>query len=257
MLTDSLDFHDRAILRALDAQYVLYRQPIISLHDLPIRYEILLRDRNGNSGGRLVQEFESRGAIAMLDAWVFWQLFSYLKSSEDAAHYSINLSPISLVGDRASWLINFMWTHLRDAIGLTQQIGFEITERGSFDWRIARAESASFIRYLKGSGHRISLDDFGMGHSIFDMTHTIKPDCIKIDAFYVRDCINLPASRVVVESLIAIARAHAIEIAVEGIETSALLGLARYLQCDWAQGWAIAREEPLPPYLASSLLDCS
>ena len=70
-------------------------------------------------------------------------------------------------------------------------------------------------------------------------------DFLKIDIEFVRDVTTNPASRHVIEAVVALARAFDLQSVGEGVEDAATLELLRELDVDFAQGYYIARPAPL------------
>lgn len=70
-------------------------------------------------------------------------------------------------------------------------------------------------------------------------------DFLKIDIEFVRDLPTNPASQHVVEAVVALAQAFALQTVAEGVEDAATLELLRELGVDFAQGYHVARPRPL------------
>ena len=70
-------------------------------------------------------------------------------------------------------------------------------------------------------------------------------DFLKIDIEFVRDITTNPASRHVVEAVVALGAAFDLQTVGEGVEDAETLELLRDLGVDFAQGYHIARPGPL------------
>jgi diguanylate cyclase (GGDEF)-like protein len=231
-------------------KFRLFQQVIIPVSNDPSikrRYEILLRvpDDNGNlvSPLRFLGAAELYGLMTEIDTWVLRQTFEWMVNNQNATmgfeHLAINLSGQSLSDKR------FLDTviSLIDETGIdTTKICFEITETSA----IANLERASkFIQLLKGMGCHIALDDFGSGMSSFAYLKNLPIDFLKIDGSYVRDIVNDPIDRALVEAVNQIGHAMGIKTIAEYAEDQATLGALSVIGVDFAQGYGIGKPEPL------------
>ena len=92
----------------------------------------------------------------------------------------------------------------------------ELTEHAFVDLRVSREA----LTRLRDTGVRVSLDDFGTGYSSFTQLRTLPVDQIKLDRSFVAaldDGSN--RERAVVQSVVSLAKALALELIVEGVET--------------------------------------
>ncbi|HEY9228870.1 MAG TPA: bifunctional diguanylate cyclase/phosphodiesterase, partial [Gemmatimonadaceae bacterium] len=128
------------------------------------------------------------------------------------------------------------------------QVVIEISEGTPID------DFASFraaISSYRMSGFGIAVDDAGAGHSGLQLVAEIVPDLIKIDSSLVREVHRHKGRRATVEALLVLARALAIEVVAEGIETRDELSALRELGVRLGQGYLLGR----PAAVASSSLD--
>ncbi len=94
----------------------------------------------------------------------------------------------------------------------------ELTEHALIDLRLAYPSLAR----LRRAGVCISLDDFGTGYSSLTQLRTLPVDQIKLDRSFAAalDEGNLK-QRAVVQSVVTLAKALALDLVVEGVETVA------------------------------------
>jgi diguanylate cyclase (GGDEF)-like protein/PAS domain S-box-containing protein len=94
---------------------------------------------------------------------------------------------------------------------------------------------------VRDLGCRISLDDFGTGYSSLSYLHRFPIDILKIDASFVQNATRDKKNVEIIRSIIALARALAIEVIAEGIETAEQHEMLRDLGCPLGQGYLFAR----------------
>ena len=120
---------------------------------------------------------------------------------------------------------------------------FELLESISFD----EHDEALIgnIHRLKELGIEFEIDDFGTGHASIISLLKLTPRRLKIDRQLIGPILTSSTERQLVESIIDIGKACAMEIVAEGVETMAHAAMLRDLGCDHLQGYAFAR--PMSP----------
>jgi EAL domain-containing protein (putative c-di-GMP-specific phosphodiesterase class I) len=98
---------------------------------------------------------------------------------------------------------------------------------------------------LRDMGLRLSLDDFGTGHSSLAYLKRLPLDEVKIDRSFVLGMTEDENDAVIVRSTIDLARNLGLDVVAEGVENAAILEGLGELHCDVAQGFHVSR--PLPP----------
>ena len=118
---------------------------------------------------------------------------------------------------------------------------FEITETA-----IVEDEEAArmFAERLHALGCKVALDDFGTGYGGLTYLKQMPVDFLKLDIEFVRDLTSNPASRHVVQAVLALARDFHLQTVAEGVEDAETLDLLTRLGVDLAQGYHIARPAP-------------
>ena len=94
---------------------------------------------------------------------------------------------------------------------------------------------------------KLALDDFGTGCGSFTYLKQLSVDYLKIDVEFVRDLASSPASRHVVEAVVALSRAFSLQTVGEGVENGETLALLQDLGVDFAQGFHIGAPAPIAP----------
>jgi diguanylate cyclase (GGDEF)-like protein len=100
------------------------------------------------------------------------------------------------------------------------------------------------LERLRALGVRLSLDDFGTGHSSLSYLKRLPLDEVKIDRSFVMGMTDDDNDAAIVRTTIDLARNLGLEVVAEGVETEAILRGLSDLSCDVAQGFYLSR--PLP-----------
>ena len=229
--------------------FILYQQPILPVVKASTEHshcEILLRIQDN---GKIVSPLAFLGAAEIyglmtdIDNWVIRNTLEWMNNNSaninKIGHISINVSGQSL--SKKSFLHAVV--NLIDESGVPpNKICFEITETsaiGNFERAVA------FINILRGMGCHFALDDFGSGMSSFSYLKNLSVDFLKIDGSYVRDIVNDPVDHAMVEAVNEIGHAMGMKTIAEFVEEPATLGMLTKIGVDFAQGYCIAKPEPL------------
>jgi len=119
---------------------------------------------------------------------------------------------------------------------------FEVTEAAVVT---NMSQAVYFIQELRKRGCRFALDDFGSGLSSFHYLKTLPLDFLKIDGLLVGNATMDPVDRSMVEAITKVAAALGIATIAERVESAAALERLTGLGVDFAQGYHLARPEPL------------
>jgi len=220
---------------------LLYAQPIIDLHTLEVvQRELLLRVREPDGHvvgpGSYLPLAEQCGLIGEIDRWVIQR---GAKLAATGCPVQVNVSAHS-ISDQT------VLSHIESCIEQTgadpRLLVFEITETALVRDEVA---ARAFAERLHSLGCKLALDDFGTGYGGFTFLKRLPIDYLKIDIEFVRDLARNTASRHVVQAVVALARAFSLQTVGEGVEDAETLTLLRELGVDYAQGYHIARPQPL------------
>ena len=163
---------------------------------------------------------------------------------------SINVIAADLMRETyVGWLLDEL-----DEAGLSpRRLTVEITE----SCLIADQQLASTrLSTLRTAGVQIAIDDFGTGYSSLAYLASLPLDTLKIDRAMITDLVGGSRDRIVVRAMIGLARELGLKIIVEGIESTAQLGLVAGWGCDLYQGFLSAGaldEEELERFVAATL----
>jgi PAS domain S-box-containing protein len=90
---------------------------------------------------------------------------------------------------------------------------------------------------LKELGVRLSIDDFGTGHSSLSRLRSYPVDVLKIDQSFVRGIENDEESREIVHLIVTLAHHLSLKVIAEGIETPAQRAYLQQFGCEFGQGY--------------------
>lgn len=151
---------------------------------------------------------------------------------------SVNLSALSLddqslPGDVA----RLLRTH-----GLPPEaLVLEVTE----DVMLVHAQRAhDVVARLRALGVRLSIDDYGTGHSSLARLRILPVHELKLDRSYIAGLGSDERDAAIVRSTVDLAHALGLAVVAEGVETADDWWTLRALHCDRAQGYLLSR--PLP-----------
>ncbi|MCU7935047.1 MAG: EAL domain-containing protein [Candidatus Thiodiazotropha sp. (ex Dulcina madagascariensis)] len=231
-------------------RFSLLQQPIMSLRSSAIgdeHIEVLLRmqDERGKQimPGAFIPAAERYNIMDSVDRWVIGHAFKWLSENPqrlaELGHCAINLSGQSL-GDGT--LHEYILEQLRKYGLPAEKISFEITETAV----VSRLDQATrFINLLKRRGFRFALDDFGTGMSSFAYLKRLPVDYLKIDGSFVRNMLNDPVDRAMVESINRIGHLMGLQTIAEYVESDQILEQLIDIGVDYAQGYGVVRPSPL------------
>ncbi len=100
------------------------------------------------------------------------------------------------------------------------------------------------LEALEAAGFALAIDDFGTGYSSLAYLRRLRVDWIKIDRAFIADIVTDEGDRVVVRTVIRMARELGIGVIAEGVETGDQLALLTALGCDAVQGFYLGRPGP-------------
>ena len=235
-------------------QLFLLYQPIVALDDgRVLGSEALVRWAHPTHGTLAPDSFipvaERTGLIVPLGRWVmrtaFAQLAEWIAEHGEAAPgvLNVNVSARDLrepgFADEVSALLS--------GYGLAaDRIVLEITETMALE----AGQSVTNLHRLRALGVRISLDDFGTGHSTLTLLHDCPIDEIKLDRSFTQAQVD--GRPPVAAAVIHLAQALGLHAVAEGVETAEQAEQLLSLGYTAAQGYYFAR--PMPPAVFGELL---
>lgn len=141
--------------------------------------------------------------------------------------------------------------HVMKACGSIDQIKLEVTETQLMEDLVRPLEALLRLRMKKV---KLSIDDFGTGHSNISQLRNLPFDELKLDRSYVHSGVNDERTDLILESTVEMAKKLDMSIVAEGVETLEDWIRVEQLGCDIVQGYFSARPMPgdeIPGWIAS------
>ncbi|MBI4984506.1 MAG: EAL domain-containing protein [Rhodocyclales bacterium] len=226
--------------------FVLHYQPQVDTSNGGITaVEALIRMQHPERGLILPAEFiaiaEETGMIVPIGTWVMREACRQLKRWQQTGRkliMAINLSPLQFTDPQL--LASIQAVIAEEGVD-PRAIELEFTE-GAMMHNVKAA--LAMMTQLKNMGVRLTIDDFGTGHSSLNYLKKFPIDRIKIDQSFVANLTTDPNDASIVQAIVAMARALGVTTIAEGVETESQAGYLRNLHCDSLQGYYLARPAP-------------
>ena len=196
--------------------------------------EALVRWDGERSAARLFERAERGGLRERLSRFAQRKALRIVGGWDGALaglRLSINLLAEDLARDGyVDWLLAEI-----AAAGLApQRLTVEISE----DSLLAdKAVAAERLGRLRAAGVQIAVDDFGTGYASLDYLTALPLDALKIDRALVVDLVEGRRDRIVVRTIVNLARELGLKVVIEGVETPEQLALLAEWGCDLYQGF--------------------
>jgi diguanylate cyclase (GGDEF)-like protein len=237
-------------------EFELYYQPKVEIASGRIAgVEALLRwhhPRHGLiSGGEFMPAASESGQVVPIGEWVISTACAQARCWQDANDsfpplpIAVNIAIPQIYAD----LPDVIQRSLRKHNVPPSSLQLEITE----SLLIRDVEKAtSVLREISESGITIAIDDFGTGYSSLSMLKALPIDILKIDQSFIRDLGKDLDDNAIVAAIVNMARALALRVVAEGVETPEQLAILHQLGCDEYQGYLYSK--PLPAHALSEHL---
>ncbi|GAB2880999.1 EAL domain-containing protein [Uliginosibacterium flavum] len=222
----------------------LHYQPLMNASSGEVvGVEALLRWRN--DFGEMVppQRFiplaERTGMINELGLWVLEQALDRLSAWHRQGYrqlgMAVNVSPVQLRADdfviKVRQIIEFC--DVPPAL-----ISFDLTESIGLEEPVLLASRLMALREL---GIRLTLDDFGTGHSSLRQLMGLCTDMVKIDPGYIEEIVESADARALAASIVDLAKKRSSCVIAEGVETAEQAQALVDMGCVLMQGFHFGR----------------
>jgi len=222
-------------------EFVVYMQPKVNLSSGRVRgAEALVRwkktDGNIIYPNDFIPIFEKNKSITLLDFYVYEEVFKYIRSRLDSklpvVPISVNVSRIHLYAiDDIIECIKGLITRYNVP---PEYLEFELTET-SFTDKVS--DTITLMTRLRKLGVKVSMDDFGSGYSSLNVLTKLPLDVLKLDKEFMRDFDTDSEEKIVIPSVIDMAKKLNLEVVCEGVETKEQVEFLKSVGCDMAQGY--------------------
>ncbi|MEC1620995.1 bifunctional diguanylate cyclase/phosphodiesterase [Bacillus mojavensis] len=228
-------------------RFVLHYQPQFSSKDQKMTgAEALIRlvtpDGNLRAPGEFIGVAEETGLIIDIGKWIIDEACRQAKVWHDKGFdlsVAINISARQFQSEELIPLIKNTLFKYRLPPRLLE---VEVTESMTMD---NLDHSKKVLSSLTKLGIRISIDDFGMGHSSLSYLKDFPIHRLKIDKSFIDDIQTHPKSEQITGAIIAMGHQLSLQVIAEGVENSGQKQLLDEKGCDHLQGFFFSR--PIPP----------
>ncbi|MBS9476638.1 putative bifunctional diguanylate cyclase/phosphodiesterase [Ancylobacter radicis] len=224
-------------------ELAVYYQPQFSNDgDVVVGFEALVRWLHPVQGlispGEFIPIAEQSGLITELDMWVLRRVCEQARDWGDVK-IAVNLSPVDF---RMGNLADTVRRILHETGFPAERLEIEITENLLFG---NQPEAFASLSALRNMGIRIALDDFGSGYSSLGYIRRFRVDTIKIDRSFIQNIGHTEDAAAIIDCVVRLARALAITVTAEGVETREQLRYLQSVGCHYVQGFLLAAPVPL------------
>jgi EAL domain-containing protein (putative c-di-GMP-specific phosphodiesterase class I) len=215
-------------------------QPIVDLQSgRPYAYEALVRGPNGEGAGEVMSQLTPENLYAFDQACRVAAIRTAVAAGilKTDARLSINFLPNAVYSPVAC--IQLTLKTAREAGFPTERLIFEFTENE----RIEPDHLRSIVTSYRQMGFETAIDDFGAGHSGLGLLADLDADVIKLDMDLIRGIDTSLPRRLIVTSLVGLARSMGMRLVAEGVETAGELETLRECGVRFVQGYLLAKPE--------------
>lgn len=256
-------FEEQMITRDMEyalahRQFHVYLQPIYNLHTNHIvSAEALVRwihpDKGMISPGKFIPLFEQNGFITHLDRFIWEEICRVLRDFRQehgtVIPVSVNLSRVDFYQpDLMDFLLELVHRY-----GLhTRDLKLEVTESSYTE---NPHQLIELVRQFRHHGFLVLMDDFGSGYSSLNTLKELPVDILKIDMAFVRNIERGKRARIILESIVQMAKRLGMDIVVEGVETKEQIDYLDSIGCEDIQGYYFSKPLPREEYMEKLAAD--
>ncbi len=224
-------------------QFQMYLQPLVRADGTVKGAEALARWNHPAQGLILPLNFisvvEKTGLIIRLDEYMWEHAAKKLREWKELGREDMTISVNISARD-------FYYADLyKSFMELTEKyeispaaLNIEITETALMSDIDRHMET---LKKLHDQGFVIEVDDFGSGYSSLNMLKDIPADVLKIDMLFLRETEHESRSRVILQSVISMAKQLGMDVITEGVETKKQLDALTAMGCELFQGFYFSK----------------
>ena len=147
-------------------------------------------------------------------------------------------------------------THTKDLPTNLEVIVRGVTDSKAIDFIFSDKMDDTIILMKKlreELGVMVSMDDFGSGYSSLNVLTKLPLDVLKLDKDFLKDFENDPDEKIIIPSVIDMAKKLNLSVVCEGVETKEQVAFLQDVGCDYAQGYFYSK--PIPVEQFNELLE--
>ena len=229
-------------------EFVVYMQPKVNLQSGRIEgAEALIRWRKNDGSiiypNDFIPVFEKNKSITLLDYYVYDEVCKYMRDRLDKGlpiiRISMNVSRVHL------YSIDDIIGYVKGLIAKydipPKYLEFELTETAFTD---KVDDTITLMNRFRELGVLVSMDDFGSGYSSLNVLTKLPLDVLKLDKEFLKDFETDPDEKIIIPSVIDMAKKLRLSVVCEGVETLEQVNFLRGIGCDFAQGYYYSK--PIP-----------
>jgi EAL domain-containing protein (putative c-di-GMP-specific phosphodiesterase class I)/CheY-like chemotaxis protein len=232
---------------AREQQWVLHYQPKVDLKTGSLAgVEALIRWKHPEYGIVMPDHFigiaEDNDLIDTLTDWVLREAIGQLAIWRDGGLPPVRMAiNVSVKNLHAPDFVHHLGSIVRDADVSTSDVTLEVTESRLMSPSPLPLETLVRLRLQR---FKLSIDDFGTGHSSLAQLRDVPFTELKVDRGFVKGARTNSIIRPILEGSVGFAKRLGMQSVAEGVETAEDWFLLREIECDFAQGYFIGRPGP-------------
>jgi diguanylate cyclase (GGDEF)-like protein len=234
----------------LTEQFRVYYQPQVDMDGKILGAEALVRwIRNDGTQvplARFLPVLSRSDLITRMDEHVWelavMQLATWKGTALEDLYISINIEPKDFIYINVPEKLQALCDRYEVDI---RKLHVEITERALTDDTI---KPEDMFLALHEKGITVEIDDFGKGSSSLSMLKDIPADVLKIDMGFLRETEQQVRSKIILESVVNMAKRLETDVIVEGVETDRQKQGLREMGCLMYQGFLFSRPVPVDEF---------
>jgi len=230
-------------------EFMLFGQSIVPLdarRNKPFRLEILIRlreeERNLTPPGAFLPILEYFDMMPALDRWVIEHAASWWRARDGVPNTVLNINISADTLDSTDFP-GFVEGQLK-ACGLAP--GAVCFELSGHEVASGSGQALAAATRLKALGCEFAVSAFGRDAISFDALRMVGASMVKVDAAMVRESHADEVALTNVRSIQRMCSQVGVATAAEFVELTETLDKLRGIGIDYAQGYGVARPEPLP-----------
>jgi len=236
--TKAMTLSQKLRVAFLDDRFSCCYQPIVDKKSGEIvKYEALMRIKMQDGGKLYPADFLD----VLQDMYIYPEVTkviiekSFQMFKDKQCEFSINLSFADIINPETEAFILAIVEKYPQA---AKRCTFELLENEAIKNEL---EVVRFFHLLHEAGVKISIDDFGSGFSNYDTIFKFDVDFIKIDGTITESLLTSNKSRVLLDSIITVARELQAQIIVEYVSSKEIYDYVCKLDVDMLQGYYIGK----------------